>query len=66
MRNLLIIVALFTATSVLAKPTRNEQVHADKKALGEDEVWIYNDLERGRAEARAQNKPLLVVYRCIP
>ena len=28
--------------------------------------WIYNDLEKGFAEAKAAGKPLMVVYRCIP
>ena len=31
-----------------------------------DDRWIYNDLARGFQEARAQNKPLFIVYRCIP
>ena len=28
--------------------------------------WIYDDLERGVAEAKAKKKPLFVVFRCVP
>jgi hypothetical protein len=28
--------------------------------------WIYDDLERGYAEARASGKPMMVVLRCVP
>jgi hypothetical protein len=28
--------------------------------------WIYNDLDRGFAEAKKADKPLLVVLRCVP
>lgn len=29
-------------------------------------AWIYNDLAKGFAEAKAAGKPIMVVYRCIP
>ena len=45
---------------------RDEQVHNDKKNLQSSDIWIYNDMDRAFAEARAKNKPLLVVYRCVP
>jgi hypothetical protein len=28
--------------------------------------WIYNDLNEGNAQAKATDKPLLVVFRCVP
>ncbi len=28
--------------------------------------WIYDDIDKGLAAARAGNKPLLVVLRCVP
>src|SRR5581483_4583663 len=31
-----------------------------------DGYWIYNDLPKGLAEAKATGKPLLVILRCIP
>jgi hypothetical protein len=35
------------------------------EALATDD-WIYNDLDQGFVEAKADGKPLMVVYRCIP
>ena len=31
-----------------------------------DARWIYNDVDRGFAEAKKSGKPLLVVLRCVP
>jgi hypothetical protein len=45
---------------------RETKVRNDRKQLAEDDTWVYNDLERGIAAARAAQKPLLVVLRCIP
>jgi hypothetical protein len=28
--------------------------------------WIYNDLKEANSQARATDKPLLVVFRCVP
>ena len=28
--------------------------------------WIYDDIGKGFAEARATGKPLLVTFRCVP
>ncbi len=33
---------------------------------GAEDHWIYNDLARGFAEAKASNKPMMIVFRCIP
>ena len=66
MRALTLSLALstFAIQAIAADP--NQQVHDDKKELAASDVWIYNDLDRAFAEARAKNKPLLIVYRCIP
>ena len=48
------------------KKTRDEMVLDDRAALKDSEAWIYNDLEKGYAEARATGKPLMIVHRCIP
>lgn len=40
-----------------------------KDALQDDLVaasWIYDDIERGYAEARKSGKPLLISFRCVP
>jgi hypothetical protein len=39
-----------------------------QQALKDTDVhpaWIYNDLDRGFAEAKKTGKPLLVVLRCV-
>lgn len=38
----------------------------DRASLEYDPRWIYDDYERGFAEARRTGKPLLVVLRCVP
>jgi len=46
--------------------TRDEQVLSDRESLKDDDNWYYDDLQSGLKTARAQNKPLMVVLRCIP
>jgi hypothetical protein len=62
--------ALFTLAMVLAVAAqaqdRKAKVQQDKEKLADDATWIYNDLDRGLAQAKRSNKPLLVVLRCIP
>ena len=48
------------------RKTRDEMVHDDRSAFGKSEHWIYNDLEKGFAEAKQSGKPMIVVHRCIP
>ena len=38
---------------------------ADAHAIGADH-WIYNDLDKAKAEARKWNKPIFVTFRCVP
>lgn len=45
---------------------REGAVRGDKAAMENDARWIYNDYERGFAEAKQSGKPLLVVLRCVP
>ncbi len=45
---------------------REGAVRKDKAAMENDARWIYNDVDRGFAEARRTGKPLLVVLRCVP
>lgn len=45
---------------------RETKVRGDRERVEADERWIYNDLPRAIATAREEDKPLLVVLRCIP
>ena len=45
---------------------REGAVRGDKAAMADDARWIYNDVDRGFAEAKQTGKPLLVVLRCVP
>src|SRR6266568_4753906 len=45
---------------------REGAVRNDRAAMEKDTRWIYNDWERGFAEAKRTGKPLLVVLRCVP
>ena len=56
---------LFACSACMAQ-TRDEQVRGDKQKLEDNDKWIYNDLEKGIEAARAEKKPLLIVFRCIP
>lgn len=42
------------------------KVLEDFQRFAEPSRWIYNDLDRGIAEAKRMNKPLLVIFRCVP
>ncbi len=45
---------------------REGAVRGDRAQMENDARWIYNDIERGFAEAAKTGKPLLVALRCIP
>ncbi len=60
-----LLVVLLASLAVAQNP-REKIVRDDKMKLESDESWIYNDLALGRSEARAQNKPLLLIFRCLP
>ncbi len=49
-----------------AEPTREQKVREDRKRVEAEGYWIYNDLEKGFAEARRTGKPMLVNLRCLP
>ncbi len=46
--------------------SREEKVRRDREKVLADGFWIYNDLEKGFAEAKRTGKPIVVVLRCIP
>ncbi|MDB6053780.1 MAG: serine endoprotease [Verrucomicrobiales bacterium] len=45
---------------------REGAVRNDRTAMENDKRWIYNDFQKGFAEAKRTGKPLLVVLRCVP
>lgn len=57
--------ALLPGISLSEQTTVEETDKNFAEALTADS-WIYNDLDKGFAEAKAAGKPLMVVYRCIP
>src|SRR5438874_2156649 len=64
-----VVVAVLTIGALLFADTvkdREGAVRADRSKMQNDGRWIYNDVERGFAEAKKSNKPLLVVLRCVP
>ncbi len=48
------------------KLTREEKVRGDREKVLSSGYWIYNDFQKGLAEAQQTGKPLVVVLRCIP
>ncbi len=62
---LLVAVSLSTAFAETVKD-REGAVRNDKATMENDANWIYNDFEKGFAEAKKTGKPLLVVLRCVP
>lgn len=59
---------LFAITSVtsLQAQTRDQQVLQDRDQLKDNALWNYDDLDAAREKAQLENKPLMVVLRCIP
>jgi hypothetical protein len=45
---------------------REGAVRGDKKRMEADKRWIYNDVDAGFAAAKAEDRPLMVVLRCVP
>jgi len=63
----MVLLGLIAGSAVAQKPpTREEKVRKDKEKAEAEGFWIYNDLPKAMAEAKANGKPILVVLRCIP
>lgn len=58
------LVALFSRAETVKD--REGAVRQDRAALEKDARWIYNDFQRGFAEAKRTGKPLMAVLRCVP
>ncbi|WP_425613928.1 Trx7/PDZ domain-containing (seleno)protein [Anatilimnocola sp. NA78] len=63
---LCLLVGLLGCVSTLSAQTREQKVRGDKTKYEATGFWIYNDLTKGFAEAKASGKPMLVVLRCLP
>ncbi len=62
-----VLLGLLAGTAIAQKPpTREEKVRSDKEKAEAEGFWIYNDMPKAFAEAKATGKPILVVLRCIP
>ena len=57
---------LLLAPATTHAQDRATKVRTDREQLAQSDIWTYNDLDRGIADAKKTNKPLLVVLRCIP
>lgn len=63
----LVVLALFSPWGRAdAVKDREGAVRGDRVMMENDARWIYNDVDRGFAEAKESGKPLLVVLRCVP
>src|SRR5689334_22468897 len=65
-RLLLALGLLLVAVDRLPAQDRDTKVRNDKQAFQGSTDWIYNDLNEGIRAAKAADKPLFVVLRCIP
>lgn len=68
MRSLLGLISLLvlSVTCFAQQTPRDEKVRNDKKTVSADERWIYNDPAKAADQAKTENKPILLVFRCIP
>lgn len=64
---LFLMLSVFVSIS-LAETVKDREgaVRKDKATMQDDALWLYNDYEKGFAEAKRTGKPLLVVLRCVP
>lgn len=60
----LVALAAFGMSLSAADPALRETLK-DENALGE-EWWVYNNIAQAREEAKRENKPLFVTFRCVP
>src|SRR5437763_6465895 len=65
-RAALIVLTLLPAAAFGQPQNREQKVRDDKAKVEADGYWIYNDLPKAFAEAKATGKPVVVVLRCIP
>jgi hypothetical protein len=65
-RHLVFLLVVLLQTAPLSAQDRKALVRQDREKFQTSTDWVYNDLEKAQAAAKAANKPLFVVFRCIP
>lgn len=55
---------LFATSIVPAQDSLRERLKDENGAR--TDVWVYNDIDTAREQARKENKPLFVTFRCVP
>jgi hypothetical protein len=65
---LFILSAVLCAHVVFAEAVKDREgaVRKDKLTMENDPRWIYNDWQKGFAEAKREGRPVLLVLRCVP
>ena len=59
-----VVLSLLGTASLLADEGLRERI---KDANGgRTDVWVYNDIGKGMEQARRENKPIFVTFRCVP
>jgi hypothetical protein len=64
-RTIFLTLSLVTSNLLVAQ-TREELVRGDRQKVEADGFWIYNDLPAAFEQAKREDKPIIVVLRCIP
>lgn len=62
----LVVSGILSTAFADAVKDREGAVRKDKAEMQNDARWIYNDWQKGFAEAKRTGKPLLIVLRCVP
>ena len=62
----MLVAALASMSSAETVKDREGAVRQDRTTMENNARWVYNDMQRGFAEAKRTGKPLLVVLRCVP
>ena len=62
---LLGLAALVATQPAATQGLRGTALHKELRDTA-DGFWIYDDLEAGYAQAKKDDKPLLVSFRCVP
>ncbi|MBO93520.1 MAG: signaling protein [Opitutales bacterium] len=56
--------AAVSASTIFADEALRNRIKDDHSKQGDH--WIYNDIEKGFAEAKRTGKPLFITFRCVP
>lgn len=60
------LLGLLLVPGLVYAQARDIKVREDRKQFADSKDWIYNNLDEGIEAARAADRPLFVVFRCIP